>query len=70
MLGPVLEFEDLKRITRYERLSDVERCLDRAGVRFFRCKDGIWTTIDLVNQAGGLRPAGDGNEPYSPELAA
>lgn len=52
----VLTFQDLQRITGYARRSDVERTLADQGVRLFRGRLGPWTTIDLVNQAGGLRP--------------
>lgn len=53
----VLEFEDLQKITGYSRRSDVERALRRQGIRIFIGRKGPWTTIDLVNQAGGLTPA-------------
>lgn len=53
----VLTFEDLKRITGYGRRADVERTLHEQGIRVFRGRTGPWTTVDLINQAGGLRPA-------------
>lgn len=53
----VLTFEDLKRITGYGRRADVERTLIAQGIRVFRGRAGPWTTVDLINQAGGLRPA-------------
>ncbi len=52
----VLTFEDLKRITGYARRADVERTLHEQGIRIFRGRSGPWTTVDLINQAGGLRP--------------
>lgn len=52
----VLEFEDLQRVTGYTRRSDVERALRGAGIKVFQGRKGPWTTIDLVNQAGGLAP--------------
>ena len=52
----VLTFEDLKRITGYARRADVERTLHEQGIRLFRGRTGPWTTVDLINQAGGLRP--------------
>lgn len=70
MIGDLVEFGDLQRLTGYDRLADVERCLTKAGIRFFRGKGGIWTTMALVNQAGGLKPAGSTADPYSPDLAA
>ncbi|MBF8766704.1 DUF4224 domain-containing protein [Pseudomonas putida] len=55
----VLSFEDLQRITGYQRRSDVERTLNQQGIRLFRGKSGPWTTIDLINLAGG---AGQGRQ--------
>lgn len=52
----VLNFEDLQRITGYQRRSDVERTLLEQGIRMFRGRTGPWTTIDLINRAGGVGP--------------
>lgn len=52
----VLTFEDLQRITGYQRRSDVERTLIQQGIHMFRGKAGPWTTIDLINRAGGVSP--------------
>lgn len=53
----VLVFTDLQRITGYQRRSDVERSLADQGVRLFRGRTGPWTTLDLINQAAGIKPA-------------
>ncbi|WP_232920632.1 hypothetical protein [Pseudomonas simiae] len=53
----VLVFTDLQRITGYQRRSDVERTLIDQGVRLFRGRTGPWTTLDLINQAAGMKPA-------------
>ncbi|SSV15134.1 Uncharacterised protein [Acinetobacter baumannii] len=53
----VLTFDDLKRITGYVRRADVERALHEQGIRTFRGRAGPWTTVELINQAGGLQPA-------------
>ncbi|MBY5985753.1 DUF4224 domain-containing protein [Halomonas sp. DP5Y7-2] len=50
----VLSCEDLKQITGYQRPGDVARCLREQGVRVFNGRSGPWTTIDLINQAGGF----------------
>ncbi len=50
----VLGADELKEITGYQRTSDVERCLESQGIRFFHGKNGPWTTIDLINAAKGL----------------
>ncbi|WP_323600757.1 hypothetical protein [Pseudomonas putida] len=55
-INNVLSFEDLQRITGYQRRSDVERSLIQQGIRMFRGKSGPWTTIDLINHAGGVGP--------------
>ena len=56
----VLVFTDLQRITGYQRRSDVERTLIDQGVRLFRGRTGPWTTLDLINQAAGMKPAAAG----------
>lgn len=53
----VLVFTDLQRITGYQRRSDVERSLIDQGVRLFRGRTGPWTTLDLINQAAGMKLA-------------
>lgn len=63
MPNGVLTTDDLRKLTQYDRIGDVRRCLERNGIRYFHAKDGVWTTIDLVNQAGGLSTA-TGPEPY------
>ncbi|WP_341522179.1 DUF4224 domain-containing protein [Pseudomonas sp. G.S.17] len=57
----VLEFEDLQRVTGYSRRSDVERALRSQGIRMFIGRKGPWTTLDLINQAGGLKPVESDN---------
>lgn len=68
---PVLTFQQLQEITGYKRAGDVERCLKRQGVRYLYGKDGVWTTLEAVNEACGVKPAGDSQpDLYSPDLAA
>jgi hypothetical protein len=69
MIGTALQFTDLQELTGYNRLSDVERCLDQAGIRYFRGKGGIWTTMGLIEAAGGIKPA-NADAPYDPDMAA
>lgn len=53
----VLTFVDLQRITGYSRRSDVEKALIEQGIRFFRGRLGPWTTLEMINRAGGVKPA-------------
>ncbi|SFU79607.1 DUF4224 domain-containing protein [Halomonas korlensis] len=53
----VLSCRDLKEITGYQRPADVARCLREQGVRVFNGRGGPWTTLDLINHAGGITPA-------------
>ena len=62
----VLNFQDLQRVTGYQRRSDVERSLTEQGVRIFRGRSGPWTTIDLINRAGGIKP--DSDDRYGAEI--
>lgn len=55
----VLTFQDLQQVTGYQRRSDVERTLMEQGVRIFRGRSGPWTTLDLINRAGGIEPDSD-----------
>lgn len=54
--SPVLSCDDLRTITGYKRAADIARCLREQGVQVFYGRSGPWTTVDLVNQAGGLVP--------------
>lgn len=55
-VAKVIEFEELQRITGYTRRSDVEKVLRSEGIKVFLGRKGPWTTIDLVNHAGGIKP--------------
>ncbi len=68
MIGSALQFADLQQLTGYNRLSDVERCLEQARIPYFRGKGGVWTTMGLIEAAGGLKPA-NADSPYDPDLA-
>lgn len=67
MMGSILESADLLAITGYEKPADAARCLRRQGVRVFEGKKGIWTTVELVNAAGGIVPAAANSEVFKPE---
>ncbi|TDJ76987.1 hypothetical protein E2H86_10980 [Pseudomonas putida] len=61
----VLTFQDLQRLTGYTRRSGVEGALRKQGIRWFWGRHGPWTTLDLVNQAGGKSPV---TEKYDSEI--
>jgi len=52
-----LSHDDLAALTGYQRAADIERWCHQNGVRYFRGKAGLWTTLEAVNTALGLRPA-------------
>ncbi len=65
MAQGILSTAELLKATGYKRPADLASCLQRQGVRFFEGRDGPWTTIGLIEAAGGLRPAGnDAGEMY------
>lgn len=64
----VLSCEDLRAITGYQRAADIERCLADQGVKVFRGRLGPWTTIDLVNQAGGLTTRAQNDDSYDSNI--
>lgn len=64
----ILTCEDLREITGYQRSADIERCLVEQGIKVFRGRLGPWTTIDLINYAGGLRTNIDNDDEYSPDI--
>ena len=61
----ILTVHELVALTGCERWGDVTRSLSEQGIRFFLGKGGdLWTTIDLVNAAGGLSPDGSERTQY------
>ena len=57
--GRILTTEELAAITGYTRAADIERCLRENNIRTFQGRSGPWTTIDLVNRAGGIMGHGE-----------
>lgn len=57
--------DDLARLTGYHRQGDIEHWCQTNGVRYFHGKAGIWTTLEAVNTALGLR---QGSEPKPQKL--
>lgn len=69
MIGPVLQFSDLQELCRpgeRPRLATVETWARAQGIAFrYDGKGGIWTTVDALNAALGLR--GVDEPPLRPE---
>lgn len=51
----IITLEQLKIATGYDSAAGVEKCLRKNGVRFLYGKSGIYTTIDALNVAMGLK---------------
>lgn len=54
-MAQLVTLEQLKVATGYDRPSDVEKCLRKNGVRFLYGKSGIYTTLDAINVAMGIK---------------
>jgi hypothetical protein len=55
IMSQLVNLEQLKIATGYDRPGDVEKCLKKNGVRFLYGKSGIYTTMDALNAAMGLK---------------
>lgn len=63
MRGSIVEASDLYAVLGYTHAGEVVRCLKKQGVKVFLGKGGEpWTTIELINQAGGLRAPASNDE--------
>lgn len=67
----ILTADELLSATGFDRDGDLKRLFDQQGIRWFPGKGGRpWTTIALINKAGGLYP-GVGSaattQPYDPD---
>lgn len=70
MIGPVLNFDDLRRISRLgdkAKISSVERWARRIGLRYnYDARGGIWTTVAAMDAAVGVTV--EKPETYRPEM--
>ena len=67
MLGQVVEFADLQKLSGYERRGDVERWAKANGIPLRLCRSGVWTTLHGLNTALGIASTGN-DEHYPPDL--
>ena len=51
--------DDLERLTGYQQQADIEKWCQKNGIRVFRSRAGVWTTLEAVNAALGLGRAGE-----------
>lgn len=49
-----VSFERLQQLTGYTRVGDVEKCLSRNRIFFFKGKDCVWTTEEIMSAAAGV----------------
>lgn len=58
MIGTIIEFDDLRKLSRLgerAQLASVERWAKRVGIRYqYDGCGGIWTTLDAMNAAVGM----------------
>lgn len=59
----LISCKELMAITGYRRPADVARCLREQGVHVFEGRNGCWTTLDLINRAGGIEAGETADEP-------
>lgn len=55
MADAILKHDELVEITGYTRDGDIRRCLEKQGIPVFDGKDGVWTTLNLIDLAGKVR---------------
>ena len=55
MTATIVTLDQLKIATGYSSSRAVEQCLRKNGVRFLYGKSGIYTTVDALNAAMGLK---------------
>jgi S1-C subfamily serine protease len=54
-MSQTLTFEDLQKLTGFDRASDIIRCLHKQGVPVVRGRHGRpFTTVDAINQSLGV----------------
>lgn len=68
MTPAVLDFQALRTITGYKTQPAVERCLKDQGIRYFYSRSGVWTTLDLINAAGGMKPTASNDDAYPADI--
>lgn len=64
-----LSTDDLLRLTGYDpdEVGWMNRKLIAQGIKLFDGKNGPWTTIDLINAAGGLTPKAENEDNFYPD---
>jgi hypothetical protein len=68
MIGPVLEFSDLQKLSGFDRRADVERWAETNHIPVKPCRGGVWTTMTALNRSLGVLPANDDAGHYPPDV--
>tara|TARA_R110001599_G_scaffold329308_2_gene543196 strand:+ start:404 stop:592 length:189 start_codon:yes stop_codon:yes gene_type:complete len=48
----IVDNQKLREITGYKQDSMIKSCLAKQGIKTFNSKNGIWTTLGLIEKAG------------------
>jgi hypothetical protein len=64
MIGLIVEFSDLQRLSGFDRRADVERWANSIGLHVKACRAGVWTTVPALNEVLGVTERDD--EQYPP----
>lgn len=59
--------EELLAITNYEQVGPMKKKLESQGIKLFDGKNGPWTTLDLINAAGGLKGESSNDIEFYPD---
>lgn len=68
MIGPVLEFSDLQKLSGFDRCADVARWAGNNNIPVKPCRGGVWTTLAALNRALGLPAANDDAGAYPADV--
>ncbi len=67
-MSNIIGAEQLHSITGINQDRALERYLEQSNIRYFPSKNGPWTTIGLIEAAGGLVPITAANSDSADEI--
>ena len=59
--------EELLAVTNFENVGPMKKKLEKQGIKLFDGKDGPWTTLDLINAAGGIKSESSNDTEFYPD---